>query len=448
MTTPDIPLPAPGDPDWNDWAAEQEAVTDEARVGGTATASAASQMVQASKVTGDVTNRYERRADGSTAIGPGGSTALRNTEAFSVIDLGNEPTRHGIVIYGSSNATPGSQLMVLFDHLGAPIFTVPVAGGPSVLGDNFRIFAGGEVFSHEVSLRLDGTVQARKGDPAGGAGVLALGAATTAPTRNPDGSVDLDGSDTIAGMVLWTDSNGRTRIRRASGPIDVIGGNPSATTAPTTGLVQGDTYYNSTSRRVHYHDGGAWPRLGLAQTPLASYHPKVGEYLTAAWFASAGTFTPNASEMVLVPIDVSEWGATYDRVGVRVVGAGVGGTPQARFGLYADDGTGAAPTGAPLNDWGLTGAQTAANTESLITVSWTPPRLGRFWLAVAYQPTGTVTTAPTYAITGGQSLPTTNLDPTYSIRALTQTGVTGALPTIGTLGKSGAGYQVGLRRSA
>lgn len=369
------------------------------------TGTTASQVVESSRVAGDTYDRYQRRADGGISVGPG-DEALKTGAVWNIV-MGDGDTRDAINIWLASGGTPGQ--IQIFDYLGAPIFVIPAAGGPAVLGDNFRVFAGGEVFNHEISLRLDGTVQARRGDPGGGVGVFALGAATTAPTRNPDGSVDLAGSDTIAGAVAWSDSAGRVHVRRASGPIDLIGGN----------------------------------------LPAGSHHPKVGEYLSPPWVGSAGTLTPTDGQMVLVPIDVTEVGAVYNQAAVRVVGAGVGGTPRCRFGLYADDGTGAAPTGNPLQDWGQTTAQLTANTESGVTLTnFSPPYLGRFWLAVVYQPTGTVTTAPTYAISGGQSLPTTNLDLTFPIRALVQSGVTGALPAIGTLTKSGGGFSAGLRRSA
>lgn len=409
---------------------------------------AATALVEATRVTGEAMNRYERRVDGSIAIGPGGNKALRNTEGIWVMDMGTVLDRDGIRIYGPQGQTGSSQILIVLDYLGAPIFAIPAAGGPSVFGDDFRIFAGGDIFNPEIALRKNGAVQVRRGDTGGGAGVLAIGAATTPPTRNPDGTQTVSGAVVVMSNVLYADANGRLWSRRGSGPTDLIGGNYQSTTAPSTGVQPGDTYYNSTSHRVHYNDGASWPRLGLQHTPPASAPVKVNEYLMPPWMFANGAAAPTASQMMLQPIDVHDWGMTFDRVGVRITGAGVGGSPMARFGVYADDGTGGAPTGAPLADWGLTGAQTTANTESTATISWVPPRLGRFWLAVAYQPTGTQTTVPTWAMFNGPSLAQTNLDLSFPIRSLLQAGVTGALPTIGTLTKSGAAYSVGLRRSA
>lgn len=420
-----------------------------------ATASAAigtaSQIVETSKVTGDTTNRFERRSDGSITIGPGGTTALKDTEAFVAIDTGAETTRHGLTIYTSSDAGNTSQALVIYDYLGAPIFSVPKAGGPAVYGDHFRVFNGGDIFNHESSLRMDGTLQARKGDPAGGSGVFALGAATTAPTRNPDGSVALQGATTVAGAVIWADANGRLRSRRASGPIDIIGGAPQQATAPTAGVQPGDIYHSSTDKRLRAYDGNAWNRVGMDFSASASIQPVVGEWLTSPYNSNGGGVAPTASQMLLTPIDILEDGMVFNLVGVKVVGAGVGGTPKCRFGLYADSGNGSRPTGAPLQDWGLvTNAQTTANTDSTLAISWTPPRLGRYWLAIVYQPVGTVTTVPTYQIIYGvQALPSTSLDLSFGPgRAWTMNGVTGALPTISGLGLYGNGYSMGLKRSA
>lgn len=238
-------------------------------------AALAAQLVQSSRVSGDTTNRFERRADGSMAVGPGGATPLRNAEAFWVIDLGAEPTRHGVVIYTSSDDSPTSQGLMVLDHLGAPIFAVAKAGGPAVFGDNFRVFPGGDVLNHEVSLRLDGTIQGRKGDPAGGIGVLALGAATTPPTRNPDGSVDLDGSDTVAGAVLWVDTTGRVRARRATGPIDMLGGSVQSLFPPTAGVQGGDHWLNTGGDSWNFFDGTKWQRVAV---DIFTRRPVTGSY--------------------------------------------------------------------------------------------------------------------------------------------------------------------------
>lgn len=221
MTLP-VPLPPDNDTSWRDWAeAIHNAVA--AIVAGSytapvsTTAATPSQVVRSSKVTGDTTNRYERQADGTILVGPGGTTPLK-TNGKVVVDQGADDTRHGIVVYGNSQVTsPGTDHpLAIFDHLGAPIFVVPKAGGPALTGDNFRVFDGGEVFNHEISLRMNGTVQARRGDVAGGVGVFALGNATTPPTAEPDGTHAVDGATTVPGVVFFA-REGRAYVMDAGG---------------------------------------------------------------------------------------------------------------------------------------------------------------------------------------------------------------------------------------
>lgn len=40
-----------------------------------------------------------------------------------------------------------AQIFEVFDRFGSPIFTVPTAGGPSVLGDRLSVFPPGDVFN-------------------------------------------------------------------------------------------------------------------------------------------------------------------------------------------------------------------------------------------------------------------------------------------------------------
>lgn len=45
-----------------------------------------------------------------------------------------------------------AQVFEIFDQFGNPIFTVPTAGGPAVLGDNFSVFRPGDVFNPDFQV--------------------------------------------------------------------------------------------------------------------------------------------------------------------------------------------------------------------------------------------------------------------------------------------------------
>jgi hypothetical protein len=183
-------------------------------------------------------------------------------QALRSLDMGSEAVKDGLRLIGATG-TPAGQIFMVTDHNGAPIFAIGVAGGPAVFGDNFRVFAGGEVFNHEISLRLDGTGQFRRGDPGGGVGVLALGAATTPPSRDPDGSLNLQGSDTILGNVLWVDVQGRLWSRRGTGPTDLVGGSYQSIFPPTVGLQPGDYWFNTGNKSLNFYDGTLWQQVAV-----------------------------------------------------------------------------------------------------------------------------------------------------------------------------------------
>jgi hypothetical protein len=58
--------------------------------------------------------------------------------------------KDGLVIQGAPGAN--SNAFLVRDHLGQPIFNVLQAGGASVLGDNFRVMAGDDVFNPVITL--------------------------------------------------------------------------------------------------------------------------------------------------------------------------------------------------------------------------------------------------------------------------------------------------------
>ncbi len=177
-------------------------------------------------------------------------------------------------------------------------------------------------------------------------------------------------------------------------------------------------------------------------TPLRPMRPASGSFLVPA-FSSLGTTALTAglaNSMFLLPVDVIEE-KSYDRLGCNVTVKGEGAGQGVRLGLYADDGTGAKPTGNAVVDSGListleTGEKLFASEQKLAP--------GRWWLAFVLQ--GTITVGPT--IVTMQALASTlgleNLSAT-TVHSLKQAGVSGALPAIGTLTTAGTIPLLGLR---
>lgn len=55
------------------------------------------------------------------------------------------------------NAAEGAngQPFIVYDHLGQPIFAINRAGGAAVLGDNFGVFAGSDIFHAQITISPD-----------------------------------------------------------------------------------------------------------------------------------------------------------------------------------------------------------------------------------------------------------------------------------------------------
>ncbi len=73
------------------------------------------------------------------------------------------PNTQGMIIHGSNGGN--TQAFLITDYLGAPIFTCNLAGGCSVLGDNFSTFGGGDIFNPTNVLLQNGGVQLGKNGP-------------------------------------------------------------------------------------------------------------------------------------------------------------------------------------------------------------------------------------------------------------------------------------------
>jgi len=341
-----------------------------------------------------------------------GTGSLGNEGIWSLIM--NSATKVGLSIRGRQGAT--GAMFICVDYLNQPIFGVGQAGGAYVLGDNFRIFNGADIFNPVVHLRQDGTVRLAKGDAAGGAGVLAIGQVTTPPTGKPDGTHTIDGSTTAPGAALWADSAGRLFVKRSNGLTDSLGG----------------------SRPV-----------GSANVAT------VGDWLTPP-AATQGTYAMSAADtnrMFLMPIDVTDTSAVFNAVGALCSVAGVGGTyQQFRLGIYQDDGSLNRPSltmqiadlGVASN--GYTSLTTTTNVTTL-TTTYSFPTAGRFWIGAWFQNAGTITSYPTL-VTAQSGMLASGADLSSTGRGWYVSGVTGALPTTGTLVSTLAVPYVGLKRSA
>lgn len=178
-------------------------------------------------------------------------------------------------------------------------------------------------------------------------------------------------------------------------------------------------------------------------TGVQPMRPAVGEFLTPVLSSTGTVQLTTANGMYLVPVDI-DVPTSFDQIAVDVTTVGTGAGQVLRLGLYADDGTRSRPTGAALFDAGTLDATTGTGDRAITITQTLQP--GRYWLAVAHQ--GTVTTGVTvvsaaYLVQLGGL---TNLG-NNSHRVWFQSGVSGALPSIGTLSRAGTAPLIGLRRS-
>ena len=185
-------------------------------------AAAAATAVFKAHVSGDSYDRLQITTDGRI-VGVSDATAdpATLTGAQWILSCG-ATTTDGLRLITSSNANPG-QVFIVKDHLDNPIFAIGAAGGPSVFGDNFRVFNGSDIFNPVVKLRVDGSLQMAKGDLADGVGVIAVGKASTAPTLHPDGTHTVDGSTTQAAFLVYMDpADNKLKAMSPSGTVTVL----------------------------------------------------------------------------------------------------------------------------------------------------------------------------------------------------------------------------------
>jgi hypothetical protein len=178
-------------------------------------------------------------------------------------------------------------------------------------------------------------------------------------------------------------------------------------------------------------------------TNVVPPQPAVGEYVVPANTSTgtAGSFPGNT--MYLLPIDLAVE-TNFDVIGTNINAVGTGSGQVIRMGIYNDDGTGTRPNSL-FGDYGTMSSVAGTGDRTLALGSGIALPAGRKWLAWVLQ--GTVTTSPTMVtLSTVNQMGLTNLG-NNSHRCFIQGGVSGALPAIGTLLRSGAPPIMGLRVS-
>lgn len=230
---------------------------------------------------------------------------------------------------------------------------------------------------------------------------------------------------------------------------------PSAAVVKSTATTKGDLFAATASATIARLGAGAnntaliadsTQSAGLKYVPKAwfssaqPYIPATGEFITPQTTATGTAGSYVTGNMYLEPIDIAV-AKTFDRIGTNITATGTGSGQVIRLGIYNDDGTGSRPTGAAVLDAGTVDS-TSGTGDKLITISQAL-NPGRYWLAWVIQ--GTVTTSPTVVtLSLVNQIGLTNLG-NNSHRVWGQAGVSGALPTIGTLYRDMNPPIIGLR---
>jgi hypothetical protein len=202
------------------------------------------------------------------------------------------------------------------------------------------------------------------------------------------------------------------------------------------GSSSGVSSFNSRTGAVVPQNSDYW-NLGL--TAIRPIVPQSGEYLVAPNTGQTlNGFDPSNGTLYLTPLDIAV-AHTFVKIACCVTTAGSSGAVF-RMGLYADDGTGSRPTGAPLLDAGTKVATSVG--DQTITISYAAS-VGRIWAGLVTQ--GAPTTTPSYMSTGTMLeippayLSTSGLGASnYSYRCWQMSSVTGSLPTLSGIAKTNA----------
>lgn len=218
----------------------------------------------------------------------------------------------------------------------------------------------------------------------------------------------------------------------------------NAGTADPAGLTDGDAWLRTDLAAVKY-------RLdGTSIEPLFGLHAH--RLQTSNWYSigQAGSITqsgnPTANSMYLTPF----WPGrkcTIKQIAYEIVTLSAGGTTDVmRFGMYNSDNNGV-PSGAALVDWGTFNLMSPTTTGvKVLDVTDTALDPTLYWIASVRQTTGSPSTQPVITRQGPdtknkglifQTAATPNIG-TNDWGGWLQTGVSGALPTIGSISVDGS----------
>ena len=124
-----------------------------------------------------------------------------------------------------------------------------------------------------------------------------------------------------------------------------------------------------------------------------------------------------------------EWGGGSVDLAGAVVTTGVA-SSVLRFGIYADD-EGGQPTGSPLLDFGTVEAASGGNKATTAGDAFEPPSV--FWLGTVVYGGASGVTVRAKTAEPGPHVGGPDMASTWAINGWTQTGISGALPAIGSL---------------
>lgn len=88
---------------------------------------------------------------GACALLPGPASATTSTGGNPWTYQATSTTQDGLVVQGAAG-TGDPSLFIVKDHLGQPIFNILAAGGAAVMGDDFRVMAGSDIFHGQITV--------------------------------------------------------------------------------------------------------------------------------------------------------------------------------------------------------------------------------------------------------------------------------------------------------
>lgn len=175
--------------------------------------------------TGNTTFTLNDSAGDGIYTGAGKTHLILNTATWNYQVKGNQD---GMLIRAGISQDAGKSMIICFDPYGQPIFAIPVTGGPSVFGDDFRMFKGFDIFNSFFKV---------------------LGANT-------------HGLDTYAGGLVLGYNNG---VTDGAVPLYAGTGAPSSTN-PVTSPTNGSFYFRKDTSDIYKRASGAWSLVATSVT--------------------------------------------------------------------------------------------------------------------------------------------------------------------------------------